>query len=98
MLTCIHCGNSLRTVDSRTTHSYYYDSGLLVKRRRECSTCRKRFNTYEVTEDVVREFLAAKVKLDALRDAVSGGNRLVESPKLNTIAKAIEYFSKKDST
>lgn len=97
MLNCPKCTNEIKVIDSRVTNSYYYDSGLLAKRRRECKTCGHRFNTFEVTEDVVKEFLAAKVKLSVLREAINGGSGFSSAPKLNSIAKAIEYYAKDEN-
>lgn len=45
---CPHCGHTEdRVVDSRPA-----DSGSLIRRRRECNACQKRFTTYERLESM----------------------------------------------
>ena len=45
---CPACGHMKSTViDSRAS-----DEGKSIKRRRECTACQKRFNTYEVVENI----------------------------------------------
>ena len=45
---CRYClGTESRVVDSRPT-----EDGTAIRRRRECSNCRKRFTTYEKIEDI----------------------------------------------
>ena len=48
MMKCPACGHKKSTViDSRAS-----DEGKSIKRRRECNACQKRFNTYEVVENI----------------------------------------------
>ena len=43
---CIYCGcKDSRVVDSRMT-----EDGIVIRRRRECAQCKKRFTTYERVE------------------------------------------------
>ncbi|OGS19855.1 MAG: transcriptional regulator NrdR [Elusimicrobia bacterium RIFOXYA2_FULL_39_19] len=45
---CPYCGS----IDTRTTNSRPLDSSSVVRRRRECPECAKRFTTYERIEDI----------------------------------------------
>ena len=44
---CPYCGSESKVLDTRTLNE-----GATIKRRRECLECQKRFNTFEVLEDV----------------------------------------------
>ena len=44
---CPYCGSESKVLDTRTL-----GEGATIKRRRECLECQKRFNTFEVLEDV----------------------------------------------
>ena len=44
---CIYCGgNDSKVLDSRPS-----EDGFAIRRRRECTTCKKRFTTYEKIEE-----------------------------------------------
>lgn len=43
---CIYCGSK----DSKVIDSRYVDESNSIRRRRECISCGKRFNTYETVE------------------------------------------------
>ena len=43
---CLYCG----CVDSRVVDSRSTDDGTMIRRRRECIKCGKRFTTYETVE------------------------------------------------
>jgi len=45
---CPYCHNS----ESRVVDSRLADDGAAIRRRRECESCGKRFNTYERSEEV----------------------------------------------
>jgi len=45
---CPHCNH----IDDRVVDSRPADSGSLIRRRRECTECRKRFTTYERVESM----------------------------------------------
>ena len=58
---CPFCGlDKDRVVDSRSS-----DGGRVVRRRRECSACKRRFTTYERVEDALR---LAVIKKDGRRE------------------------------
>lgn len=53
---CPYCGEDHdKVIDSRST-----DGGRAVRRRRECSKCRKRFTTYEYVETTTRLWVIKK--------------------------------------
>lgn len=57
---CIYCGgNDSKVLDSRPS-----EDGFAIRRRRECTTCKKRFTTYEKIE----ENTLVIVKKDNTRD------------------------------
>lgn len=61
---CPYCGEAdSRVLDSRTTHE-----GAAIRRRRECSTCSKRFTTYEMLE----EKPLTVIKKDGRREIFNG--------------------------
>ena len=60
LMKCPACNNS----DSRVLDSRPVDDGSSIKRRRECSSCGKRFTTYEVVDNVP----IAVVKRDGRRE------------------------------
>ncbi len=45
---CPACGH----IDSKVIDSRASDEGKSIKRRRECRACQRRFNTYEVVENI----------------------------------------------
>ena len=45
---CIYCGGS----DSKVLDSRPSEDGYAIRRRRECTTCKKRFTTYEKVESM----------------------------------------------
>ena len=53
---CPHCkGNDTMVVDSRIRNG-------VVRRRRMCMSCKKRFNTLEVPEEELRVLREARIK------------------------------------
>ncbi len=61
---CIFCGN----MDSKVIDSRISDDGTTIRRRRECTSCQKRFTTYE------------KVESTPLLVIKNNGNRQVYDP------------------
>ena len=45
---CIECGSETRVIDSRRLKN-----GTVIRRRRKCPKCFRRFTTYELTEIVI---------------------------------------------
>ncbi len=71
---CMYCGcKDSRVVDSRMT-----EDGTVIRRRRECENCQKRFTTYEKIEQtpvyVIKndgrreEFDSAKMRASILKE------------------------------
>ncbi len=53
---CPYCGqDNDKVIDSRSS-----DGGLVVRRRRECNDCRKRYTTYERVEKTARVVVVKK--------------------------------------
>lgn len=76
---CPFCNNGdTRVVDSRPV-----EDGLAIRRRRECSSCHRRFNTFEKIEDS----LLVVVKNDGRRESFDR-NKLI-----NGLLKACEKTS-----
>ncbi len=48
MMKCPACGH----IESKVIDSRASDEGKSIKRRRECLACQRRFNTYEVVENI----------------------------------------------
>lgn len=96
MIVCHQCGETAGVVDSRITAQDFTHMGIIARRRRACKNCGYRFTTYEVTDDVIRRFLANIARLQLLRDAINGKSDFEKQPKTNSIAKAIEYYGNKD--
>ena len=90
LMKCPACNNS----DSRVLDSRPVEDGSSIKRRRECSSCGKRFTTYEVVDTVP----IAVVKRDGSREffdthkLVLGIERACQKRPVdpNEIAKDIE--------
>ena len=90
---CPFCGHlEDRVIDSRSS-----GAGDVIRRRRECEACQKRFTTYERLEDVV----ATVVKKDGRREQfdrnklvasmrVAASKRPVPAERIDAIADAIE--------
>jgi transcriptional repressor NrdR len=66
---CPYCGH----IDSKVIDSRSSDSGRVIRRRRECLKCRKRFTTYERVEQSARLMV---VKRDGSRVPFSRDNIL----------------------
>ena len=45
---CINCGAGTRVIDSRSLRN-----GTIIRRRRECRKCLRRFTTYEFTDVLI---------------------------------------------
>lgn len=45
---CVYCGSPKTIVIDKRTHS----SGLIIRRRRECLDCKKRFTTFEKIREI----------------------------------------------
>lgn len=45
---CVYCGSPKTSVIDKRTHS----SGLIIRRRRECQDCKKRFTTFEKIREI----------------------------------------------
>ncbi len=97
---CPYCGqDNDKVVDSRAT-----DGGLVVRRRRECAACRKRYTTYERVEKTARLMV---IKRDGSRvpfdvhsilkgiQAACGKRPVPEATKL-AIAQEIEEDMQRD--
>ena len=95
---CPICNNP----DSRVLDSRPVEDGSSIKRRRECSSCGKRFTTYEVVDTVP----IAVVKRDGRREffdyhkLMRGIERACQKRPVNAeeIAKAIENELQNDLT
>ncbi len=61
---CPHCG----TMDSRVLDSRATEEGSVIRRRRECATCFKRFTTYEKIDEIP----LVVVKKDGRREIFDG--------------------------
>ena len=99
---CLYCQNpDSHVVDSRPT-----EDGSVIRRRRECEACGKRFTTYEkaekmpllvVKKDGRREpFDVEKIRLGLIK---SCGKRPVSASQIDSIAQDIEaelYNTMKD--
>jgi transcriptional repressor NrdR len=93
-LICPYCGNDDdRVIDSRAS-----EGGLVVRRRRECHNCEKRYTTYERVEKTARLVVVKKdgsrVPFDVDRvvkglQAACGKRPVSEQAKL-AIAHAVE--------
>lgn len=82
-----------KVIDSRTT-----DGGAIIRRRRECLACSKRFTTYERVEQTSR---LTVVKRDGRRESFSRekllhgilaavGKRNVARPRIEALLDAVE--------
>ena len=90
---CPFCGH----LESKVTDSRAGTAGDVIRRRRECETCARRFTTYERVEEVLplvvkkdgrRETFDRQKLLSGLRRACD--KRAVVSDKLEAIVDAIE--------
>ena len=74
MLKCPFCyADDSKVVDSRPT-----DEGTVIRRRRECTKCSKRFTTYEKIEEIP----LMVIKKDGRREALTAIKSLQDSSKL----------------
>lgn len=64
---CKACGcPELRIIDKR-----YDETKRAFKRRRECKSCRFRWNTYEITEYQLEENIGATLRLQFIQEAMT---------------------------
>ncbi len=90
---CPYCGNDNdKVIDSRAS-----DGGLVIRRRRECLGCAKRFTTYERVEKTSRLAVAKKdgrrepfdqQKILAGVEAACGKRPISEDAKLRLVQEA----------
>ena len=90
---CPFCGQ----LESKVTDSRAGTAGAVIRRRRECETCQRRFTTYERVEEVLplvvkkdgrREAFERQKALASLRRACD--KRAVPLEKIEQIVDAIE--------
>jgi transcriptional regulator NrdR family protein len=91
-MNCPQCGETVAVIDSRSKKTEHKTS--MVYRRRACENCGKRFSTYEMTEDMLRNLLSHSAQLELLRDAITGKNNFAQREKIVALPKMIEHYSK----
>jgi len=62
-VTCAHCGGETRVIDSRPVET---DPGV-IRRRRQCEGCRRRFYTWESTMNPIRHRANARAARERWR-------------------------------
>jgi len=97
---CCFCGNnSSNVVETRRT-----DDGQIVRRRRECKSCEKRFTTYEAMKPYSLEVIKSdgsveKFSRDKLVKGVSKAceKRPVDKKKIENVVDSIEATITEDN-
>ncbi len=82
-----------KVIDSRSS-----EGGQIVRRRRECQLCKRRFTTYERVEDEIKLIVVKKdgTRVPYEREKIVAGvskacyKRPVPMEKINTLAEAVE--------
>jgi transcriptional repressor NrdR len=96
---CPYCGaDNDKVIDSRAS-----DGGVVIRRRRECVTCGKRFTTYERVEKTARLMVikrdGSRVAFDAQNvlkglQAACGKRPIAEEAKLRLVAEVEDQLQR----
>lgn len=99
---CDQCGGATRVMETREADYF------TLRRRRECTTCGERFNTYEMRERILpsatdalrRAAAAVQNRLDRNAMCIQMANRLHEGPRvlaaeLGVHQKTVEKMARK---